>query len=297
MTGVQKIENAHLKVTDLESSLDFYTEAMGLVELDRSDGTVYLGCGGDDFFDLAVSEGGTGVEYFTIRVDDQSELDGFADILRDENVDVEEGSVLGPGDAPAIRCSLPSGITMQLAVFDKPRYIHSADRPHDNNFGPVDIDHITLATHKIKDDVAFLEDTLGWNISDVFQAGEDIWVMAFARYGDHHHDVGFFASEDSDNTLHHLAWTCKSFDHMKEFADTLSNNGHRLEMGLSRHYAGDNLFAYLRTPGGNRFELTAEVARLDDATATEYHDVESGTSEIISAWGGITSPDSLDECS
>ena len=89
MTGLQRIEHAKVHVTDLDRALDFYVDAMGLVEIDRDDGTVYLGCGFDDNFDFAVSEGGTGIEHFAVRATDAAAVDEYENRLDAEGVSVE----------------------------------------------------------------------------------------------------------------------------------------------------------------------------------------------------------------
>ena len=100
MTGLQRIEHAKVHVDDLEPALDFYTGAMGLVEIARQDDTVYLGCGFDDNFDFAVSEGGTGIEHFAVRATDSSVVDDYAARLDGEGVDA-----VATGD-PVVRANV-----------------------------------------------------------------------------------------------------------------------------------------------------------------------------------------------
>lgn len=296
MTGVQKLEHAQLRVTDLDASVDFYTEVMDLTELHRDDGTVYLGCGVDEYYDLAVKEGGTGVDHFAIRVDSAETLNDYEATLEDQGVRTTRTDGDEPGQKLSVQFDLPSGVTAELIVLKKPGYLHVTNTPkHVTGSGPVDLDHVTLATTDVEADATFLRDTLGWHISDVMEASDGEWSMAFTRYGDYHHDVGLFVCEEDAWTLNHLGWEFQSFDHMKVFADRLARHGTRLELGMNRHYVGDNLFAYFQEPGGNRFEITAEMATIDTNTPTDFHEAEQGTDEIIAAWGGIEAPESMDE--
>lgn len=299
MTGIQKIEHAHLYVEDLDMALKFYREVMGLVEIDRDDGLVYLGCGTDEFFDLAVEEGGTGVEHFAVRVDGERNVDRAESVLADAGVETRRTDGDESGQRHGVRFDIPSGTTAELVVtekVDRGGYQHVTDTPYTPpSSTPVDLDHITLASTNVEKDATFLRDTLDWHLSDVFVDEDEEWTMAFVRRGDYHHDVGLITCDEPDWTLNHLGWEFSSIDHMKLFADQLARNDHYLEMGMNRHYAGDNIFAYFREPGGNRFEMTAEMATLDPSTPTEFHHAEKGTGDIIAAWRGITSPPSLDE--
>lgn len=296
MTGVHKIEHAKLRVEELPAAVEFYTDVMGLVELSRGDGIVYLGTGVDEHYDLAVEEGGTGVDHFAVRVTDTETLDHYAELLDEHGVSTSHPTETEPGQEAGLRFDIPSGVTMELVVVDKGGYTHVTDSASaESGCGPVDLDHITLATPSPKNDAEFLRDILDWNISDAAQRSDDEWELAFTRYGDYHHDVGLIRSDNEDWNLYHLGWKFTSFDHMKLFADKLARNGHFLEMGMNRHFFGDNLFAYFKEPGGNRFEITAEMATLDDDTPTYVHETDSKRENVVAAWGGLELPESMGE--
>jgi len=82
-------------------------------------------------------------------------------------------------------------------------------------------------------------------------------------------------------SLHHVAWGFDSIDHMKCFLDAVCDRGMAFERGIGRHYAGDNLYAYFWEPGGNRFEMCAEMAVVKTAEPQHTKDYETATT----AWG------------
>ena len=47
----QRFEHVELKVKDLSKALDFYKNALGLVEIGKENGVTYLGCGYDHNYD------------------------------------------------------------------------------------------------------------------------------------------------------------------------------------------------------------------------------------------------------
>ncbi|RQG87864.1 hypothetical protein EA462_13455 [Natrarchaeobius halalkaliphilus] len=295
MPGVHRFEHAELGVTDLEEATAFYTDVVGLIEI-RDDGDcVYLGSGLDETFDIAIREGDTGIDHFAVRVADRDELERYKARLDDAGVDVKRDDGNEPGQTAGLRFDLPSGTRMELATVEDRRYQHSNEVHGDGRGGaaPMGVDHITLASHRVKDDATFLANHLDFSVSTAVTDDPDAeeWSGAFTRRGDYHHDVAFLPHPDPESTMHHISWEVKTVDHMKSFIDRINQHDVPLEFGIGRHYAGDNVFSYFQTPGGNRIELTAEMATVDPAADTEYLPFE----RALSAWGPVRPPESFQE--
>lgn len=293
MAGQQRLEHVGYRVMDLDEAVTFYTEVMGLVEMDRIDGTVYLGCGLDENFDIAVSEGGTGADYFGIRLDTAAELDEYEERLSEEGIETRR-----VGDRPnvdaGLRVSMPMGVDVELVTVADPAYHHAdEDRLGGRSpIAPANVDHITLGSTDLEANVAFLRDHLDFRVSEVIRKEDGDWQGAFLRRETHHHDVAILERPpEKDYTMRHVAWEMVDLEHMKTVIDTLANAGHQLEVCIHRHYVGNNLAAYFWSPCGNRFELCAEMATLDPTTPTAYNDPGEG----FTAWGGVNPPDSYFE--
>lgn len=298
MTSVSKAEHAKLLVEDIDEAYSFYTDVMGLTEFDRRDGTIYLGCGYDSNFDLAIEEGGTGIEHFAVRVENAETLGEYEDRLQENDVAVERNAETEPNVREAIRFDLPSDHSMELVTVEDNAYWHAADPRTPKSLGivPKDLDHHNIFTTDIEADVEFLQTNLDFKVSDVVKTEGGQTMLAFTRYGDFHHDIGLIKTEDPETTLNHIGWQADSVDHMKRFIDTIAQVDVRLEIGISRHNIGDNVFAYFWEPGGNRFEISTEMATLDDSTPTETRTITGFMGqEDLSAWGGIDIPESITE--
>jgi len=293
MTGLQRIEHAKVHVDDLEPALDFYTGAMGLVEIARQDDTVYLGCGFDDNFDFAVSEGGTGIEHFAVRATDSSVVDDYAARLDGEGVDVERVDGDEPGQVAGVRFELPTGVRMEVVAVADPAYEHSTvSRPGREGHAPSTLDHVQWFTPDLTADLSFLRDRLDMHVSDTAGPRDDP-ELAFARCNTLHHDValkGMPEGGPDHASLHHVAWGFDSIGHMKLFLDATADRGMAFEHGIGRHFAGNNLFAYFWEPGGNRFEMCAEQAVVKTPEPAHSADYESATL----AWGPAV-PDTFAE--
>lgn len=285
-----RYEHAALGVDDLEQALDFYTGVFGLKEIARDGDAVFLGCGYDDNFDLCVRPGGAALDSFALRMPDADALDAASARLSGAGVETSASTDPGPGIEAAIAFSAPTGHRLELVVVGDRRYhVPSAPAKLPAGLGPLDADHINLMAGDVKGLIDFLSSALGFRLSDAIEPEAGFWVAAWTRLGAAHHDVGVFFTE-SDKTLHHLAWTCASVEHMKMLADRLAAAGMRLELGLSRHPVGSNLYAYFWAPGGHRFELTAEGAILDDSTPPRtWKDM----GETLDAWGTAIPPESM----
>jgi catechol 2,3-dioxygenase len=292
MPGVHRFEHAELRVEDLDTATEFYTDVIGLAEIYRNDGTVYLGTGLDENYDVALREDGTGIAHFAVRVSGTDDLDRYEERLGDAGVDTVRNDGEGePGQESGLRFDLPCGTRMELVTVDDRRYHHSNEAPAGAPGGtaPVDVDHITLVSPDVEANAQFLADHLDFTISSVVEGEEGEWEGAFTRHGDYHHDIAFLPNPVEELTIHHMAWEVRSIDHMKAFIDRLSQHGTDLELGIGRHYAGDNIFSYFWTRGGNRIELTAEMATVDPEAETEYMPFE----RALSAWGPIEFSDSF----
>lgn len=294
MSGVRRFEHARLRTPDLKRAVSFHTEVMGLVELARDERTVYLGAGGDANFDLALTEGGTGVEHFALRADSTAELDAHERAAHDAGLVVERGSGEGPGELEHVSVVLVSGHRMEFVTVADHRY-HEAYRPHRGTLGCMDLldaDHLNLTCGDVRALVEQLTSVFGMRVSDatVPGAADGRWLAAWTRLGDFHHDVAALHDDDTSHTLHHFAWSCTSIEHLKFCCDRLASHGIRLELGIGRHPVGANLYVYFWDPSGNRTELSAEMALLDAASEPRLW---SSPADTLDAWGEVLPPESF----
>lgn len=299
MAGVRRLEHVAIGVIDLDEAVRFYTDVVGLIELERADEQVFLGCGLDGNFDLAIAEGGTGLDHFAIRADEAT-FDTYVDRLAAEGVDVERTDGGEPGQERGARFALPaSGLTAEIVTVADRRYHNPAAvdgletaadvHPERSPLAPLDLSHVTVLTPDVREDVEFLRDVVGLSVSDVGLTDEGgTWRIAFTRAGEYHHDVAFIA--DPEDTLHHVAWEVRDVGHLTRFADRLAAAGHALEVGPVRHGPGSNVAAYFEEPGGNRFEVTTEVETVDPDAEMRTH---TPATVPFSVWGGTTPPESF----
>lgn len=286
--GSQAYAHATLRVDDLAAAQAFFVDVLGLRELAREDGIVYLGCGYDDNHDLALALGGTGVEEFALGVPDGDALDRIARRLAHAGVDAHRAHDDALGVRDALRFALPGGQRAAFVVTADRRPLETYRPAHPVSPGaPLDADHINLMAPDVRALTTFLCDVLGFRASDLtVPPDEEPWLAAWLRRSPGHHDVAISLGAAGE-TLHHVAFAYAGIDHLKHALDRLAAAGHRLELGLGRHPVGANLYAYLWTPGGNRIELCAEGAILSDASPTRSW---PSMRETLNAWSDAPPP-------
>lgn len=285
--SIQKVAHVEIKVSDVAEALEFHTDTLGLVELGRENGTVYLGCGGDDSCDVALRGGGTGLGHVAVQVADEDELKSYESRLMDMGVDVRSSTNGEPGQGRALRFAAPTGHVLEVVVApENAPYLQPALSKHRRETGiaPTDLCHVTLRTQDVKGLAEFLTAALDFKISDVFEPGPGVWAAAWTRAGEWHHDIALLSGSETE-TLDHVAFAMEGMDHIKRGIDALARADIGLETGPGRHGIGGNLFAYFWAPGGNRYELSAEMPRTVNPSAP--HNVWNDFPKGFSAWGQL----------
>ena len=292
MVGTQRLEHAALSVENLDTAVSFYTDVLGLAVDEVGTNRVTLTCGYDDRYDFVATESGAGVDHFALRAEPAA-FERYVDSLKTSDVGVEPVHKDDTDFKNGARFTLPSGVDVELVVVADARYRRENETTASRGgVAPVDVDHITLMSDAIRDDVAFLEEHLDFNVSEIHKRDDGDWRFAWTRMGSQHHDVAFVNTDRSAWTLHHLAWTMTGIEHIKSLADRMAQHNYDIEVGVNRHVVGSNIFAYFQEPGGNRFELSAEMSTLDESTTTRVN--EPGD-DVLSAWGGVRPPESYDD--
>ncbi|WP_170945401.1 VOC family protein [Rhodococcus sp. NCIMB 12038] len=286
----QKLSYAELRVKDLAKELEFATEVLGLEVCSRDGDTVYLRCGYDDYVDLSITQGGTGVKNFAIQVDGQEDLDRMATRLADEGVATETSTDRVPQVEKSLSLQLPSGHDMEFVVLrnNTQTHIQPALTKVKKTYGgvnPIDVDHITLRVEDVKGTAEFLKTVLDFRISEAFSPAPGEWGAAWTRVGEYHHDVAMMQKRHPGETLDHLCWTLVSWEHIKNACDYFAQAGLLTETHPGRHGVGGNLYTYLWSPGGNRYELNAEMPRMVNTPAEPK--IWTDLPSMFSAWGDL----------
>ncbi|WP_043470053.1 VOC family protein [Arthrobacter sp. Rue61a] len=251
---------------DVEASVDFYVNQVGLKVVDRVDGAVYLRCWGDYYSYSVVVAPGTepALETMAWRTSSAEALDEAARRIEAAGVTGEWIDVHGIGRA--YRFVGPWGHSMTLH-WDVTRYHGEGkdlstypDRPSRRSMvagAPRQLDHVTIATSDVDGFAKWYNDVLGFRIMARTVLDEaPISVFSVLTTNEKSHDLGVVLDGSTRaGRINHYAFWVDTREELLIAADTLIENGVPIEYGPSIHGIGEQNFLYYREPSSLRIEL------------------------------------------
>ena len=141
--------------------------------------------------------------------------------------------------------------------------------------------HLVFASEQPEEVAAFYRDVLGFMVSDEVRDDEGRLGACFLRSDEEHHSYAVFRSEGARYDHHALETSC--WNDIRDWADHFASMRVPLWWGPGRHGPGNNLFAMVRDPDGNRIELSAEIERMPAEMAFRSWPHEEFT---LNMWGG-----------
>lgn len=251
---------------DVEASVDFYVNQVGLKVVDRVDGAVYLRCWGDYYrYSVVVVPGEEpALETMAWRTSSAEALEEAARRIEAAGASGEWIDVHGIGRA--YRFVGPWGHSMTLH-WDVTRYQGEGqdlsiypDRPARRSKvagAPRQLDHVTIATSDVDGFAKWYNDVLGFRImARTVLDGAPISVFSVLTTNEKSHDLGVVLDGSTRaGRINHYAFWVDTREELLIAADTLMENGIPIEYGPSIHGIGEQNFLYYREPSSLRIEL------------------------------------------
>ncbi|MGF4046379.1 VOC family protein [Paenarthrobacter nitroguajacolicus] len=262
--------HVHLNTPDLEASVDFFVNVLGLYETERDEKNVYLRCWGEwAHHSVILSQAAQpGLVRAGFLVEHPSHLKGYAEQLRKDGIEVTEvsaGEVRGQGDS--IRFKGVGGQEYELATkidrISRPaNHSRVMDRPlpYPGNSGatPRRLHHINILVPSVAETRQWAQDALGMKNTLVVRGADGFEpICTLTSTVDLHEIAVSFDPFSSEGRLHHIALWYDGMGDIVSAAEILAEHGVKAEAGLGKHGGGENWFYYVREPGGNRIELFA----------------------------------------
>ena len=251
---------------DVEASVKFYEEQVGLTVVDRVDGSVYLRCWGDYYsYSVVVAPGDEpSLQTMAWRTSSPEALEEAAKRIEAAGVQGEwvESHKIGR----AYRFTGPWGHSMTLH-WDVERHQaagHVAsiypDRPEKRSKvagAPRQLDHVTVATSDVDAFAKWYNDVLGFRIMARTILDEaPISVFSVLTTNEKSHDLGVVLDGSTRaGRVNHYAFWVDTREELLIAADVLLENGIAIEYGPSIHGIGEQNFLYYREPSTLRIEL------------------------------------------
>lgn len=257
---------------DVEASVDFYKNHVGLTEVDRVDGAVYLRCWGDYYaYSVVVVPGDEpSLETMAWRTSSAEALEEAAKRIEAAGVEgewIDDVHKIGR----AYRFTGPFGHNMTLH-WDVTRHDARAseghshvasifpDRPEKRSKiagAPRQLDHVTVATSDVDAFVKWYVDVLGFRFMARTVLDEaPISVFSVLTTNEKSHDLGVVLDGSTRaGRVNHYAFWVDTREELLIAADVLMENGIPIEYGPNIHGIGEQTFLYYREPSSLRIEL------------------------------------------
>lgn len=266
VTGVIRPGHMQMRVLDLEQSIHFYRDVLGLVETGRdASGRVYFKAWDErDHNSLIIRQADTaGMDFFAFRVLDRATLDKLDQDLQAYGVKTERipaGELLETGER--VRFEIPTGHLVELYaektdVGNGMSYVNPApwSTAAEHGIAPVRLDHCLLYGPDIDGVHKLFKDVLGFYLVErvLMEDGETdlaIWLSCSHKA----HDIAFVRHPEP-NKLHHISFLLETWEDVLRAADIMSMNKVAIDIGPTRHGITRGTTIYAFDPSGNRFEV------------------------------------------
>lgn len=260
--AVARLGHVALETPDLEESLSFFGEAVGLEEVERVDGTVFLRAVDEaDHHSLSLTEAeAAGVDHIGWQTEDPSDLEAFAERFEEQDIDVtwiDAGTE--PGQGEAIRFEAPSGHRFELygemAKPDPPTERRSKLKnrvydPTDNNpIAPKRIDHVQIWDPDGKSCADWIREELGFQVQEYYDEADGSRWGTFLSACEVKIDLAVVQSTNTtdDPAVHHIAYKVNSPDDLFAAHDVMNERGLPTD-GIGQHSISRGQFLYARDP-------------------------------------------------
>jgi catechol 2,3-dioxygenase len=283
--GILRLSHADVRVPDLELSIAYYTEVVGLVEVERTADRAYLKAWDElQHHSLILSSAASyGLNSLGFKVTELGELERLAQRVAESGSAItrHEPGELYSGSGTTVRFTAPSGHVIDLEhgqqqVGNRLPLINPPPKPDDlRGMAPPRLDHIFLMCEDVDAIAKFFTDVLEFRLTEQIVADDGHLLGAFFERSHTAHDIAFITGPDS--AFHHLAYWVDEWTDLRNAADICAYHGVTIDAGPTRHGATRGCGLYFFDPAGNRNELFTGGYQFDpDDEPTTWTEAEMG---------------------
>ncbi|MGH9116744.1 MAG: catechol 2,3-dioxygenase [Acidimicrobiales bacterium] len=260
--GVLRLSHVDITVPDVDLAAAYYTDVLGMLEVERVDGRVFFKCWDeDDHHSLAMRYAPrVGIDHFTFKVeaeDDLADLESKVEAWGMRVRRVARGEEVGQGES--IRFDTPSGHSMELVheVGKVGGLLPTVDPlPFPDGLrgiAPPRMDHVLVTAEEVPEATRFYVDVLGFRLTEQLLDGDGQQIGVWLERSHSPHDLAVVSGPNGG--LHHFAFWLDSWDLVRQAADVLAHNAISIDVGPTRHGITRGNTIYFFDPLGTRNEV------------------------------------------
>jgi catechol 2,3-dioxygenase len=270
---IAHLGHVQLFTPELARSTWFFTEILGLTEVGRESGSVFLRTWDDyEHYTLLLTERETaGIGRTALRTSGQRELDQL--VARAEVTGRGQGwAPPADGIGPGFRCTDPDGHDILLYWesdwYEPPESLRPSLKNQAQAFPGRGVsvrrlDHVNYLAADVPANGDFVRDVLGGEVTEQI-ANDDGGIAAqWLHFTNKSYELVYTNDwTGSTGRLHHIAFATDTREDILRAADICLDNDVFIETGPHKHAVQQTFFLYVYEPGGNRIELCNPLARL-----------------------------------
>jgi biphenyl-2,3-diol 1,2-dioxygenase len=298
MPSIAKLGHIALVTPDLDTSVGFWRDVVGLEEVERHEDVVYLRAWGDwEHHTLSLREGQTAVDHIAYRAGAPEDVDYYAARLAEQEIDVrrvEAGEERGQGESA--RFALPdAGHPFEIYYdVEKPklpegrrsRLKNQTARSWARGVSPRCLDHVNIGCENIESANAWLRSELGFRAREEFVHSQAGLLGSWLSVTTLAHDIALFAWPGGNARFHHVAYYQDNYDDILRASDILREHDIQIDLGPGRHGITQAMFLYCRDPGsGHKLELFSGGYHIYDPDWETITWTEEDLEEGLVWWG------------
>jgi len=253
MIKPRRIGHATYETPDLNRMVDYYTEVLGLVLVERDKDRAFLATQvGLLAIQLNKADAERGV-MLSFEVAPNSDFGELARDLEKEGIKSELRNDSIPGIGQVLTFKDNKGTT--IALFKDWSYLGKHLQHH--GVGPLKLGHIAWVVDDPAKTAEFYSKVMGFRVSD--------WIsdfFVFMRCNSDHHTVNFIRGTAAK--MHHMAFELKDFIHLQNSCDLFGQKQVPIIWGPLRHGPGHNIATYHRNPDDQIIEMFTELDKMLD---------------------------------
>ncbi|RHW33399.1 2,3-dihydroxybiphenyl 1,2-dioxygenase [Lysinibacillus yapensis] len=269
MTSVAHLGHVEIGVTNLEKSLWFFTEVMGLYVSANEGDKVYLRAWQDfDHHTLVLNKSDVScVKQIAWRVSSPESLKAFERQFKDMNMEfkwIEGGTKKGQGDTLQFRS--PAGLPIEL-YWEKELFVNTDPATasklpsHPSKYtgkgvSPRRFDHVNILVNDVAKEQQWWTNLLGVHHRYYIQNDENVRLGSWLSRTNIAHEIALMRNSNQNGALfHHLAYYLDSPDELIRAANLMAENDIKIEWGPGKHGTSGAQFIYVFEPSGHRVEI------------------------------------------
>ncbi|MCY3539565.1 MAG: catechol 2,3-dioxygenase [Acidimicrobiia bacterium] len=260
--GILRLSHVDITVPDLDLATAYYTDVMGMIEVERTTDRVFFKCWDEeDHHSLAVRyHPRVGIDRFSFKVeedDDLAEMEARVEAFGFHVDRISRGEEIGQGES--IRFATPSGHTMELVkevekLGSLVPKVNPLPLPPDlPGIAPPRMDHLLVTAEEVGEATRFYTDVLGFRVTEQLLDGDGHQIGTWMERSHSPHDLAVVSGPNGG--LHHFAFWLDAWDDVRRSADILAYHAIQIDVGPTRHGITRGSTIYFFDPMGTRNEV------------------------------------------